>query len=307
MSLYHVYSPITQGEVLLAAIRVIERSFNFFTDLENRQDPKKDLWSFSSLLSFHRNLEKIPGCPSPFIKESILSRTDTLIDFFGKPWKNNEERLELLTRFWLLRDLAEAQVSAPQYPTPDELFGGSPFDLSGEQAFIGELLAGGIELRPFLDSVRLEMRPWKDLSPDRLDFHAQGACRNFEMGIATFSLGDLPTSFELTTRSFLFFILTRFLWWRKAIVEFAFDGGIREEFVGARKEDFVIRLLLEERERLQKIDAAVSEFNQSTSNALSDFVDFDWLNQPCVEAPATQISCGLAREPRVWWGKFRKK
>lgn len=306
MSLYLVYSPITNGEIVLAALEVVRRTFNYFAELKDRGDVQEQLRQETSLLQFRRN-ERNHGCSlNSELRGKISESLKRFEKIFGAPWQDKDERLNRVMLFWTLESIIRAKVEAPQYSSSQDLFGGQPFLLSRERLLVGELLAGNINNQDLISRINSELGHEKPLSPRKTYLNTFGACRNFQIALATANLRDSLSATRLAIRSFLIFLPTMFLWWRKAIVEFLLDNGIKEEFIRARESDFAIELLLEEFDRQSAVIDAVGKFNADTDNVLADLLVFDWLNSPCEQAVESQISIGLARRDSVWWEPFRK-
>lgn len=306
MSQYQVYSPITKGELVLAALEIVRRTYNYFAKLKDRGNVQEQLQQATHLLQF-RHDEKNQSCSlNSELRGKISEILRRFEQIFGAPWQSDDERLNRVTAFWLLESIIQARVEAPQYSHSQGLFGGQPFLLSKERLLVGELFAGNIDDQALISRINSELGPEKALSPHKTYLSIFGACRNFQKGLATANLGDHITGVQLAVRSFLVFLPTMFLWWRNNIVEFLFDNGIREELVRSRKNDFAVELLLEEFDRQSALIGSVDKFNADTNNALADLLEFDWLNSPCEQAAESQILVGLARKDEVWWKPYRK-
>lgn len=308
MSLYSVHSPITNGELVKAAIEVVDRSHFYFIDLNNREDLQNELRKHHNLFQFRCDKDCQDILHSrPLLLEVVSDILATLESFFGAPWANNEERVATLFLWWEFRNLVKVQVGAPQYPDHGDVFGGPPYCLLEEKDLIAELLAGNMDESRLLRKINSDMFSCDELLPYRVDYGCFGACRNFQKGIILARQGDTIAGLAMAIRSFIFFLSTLHLWWRKAVIGFIFDQGVMEELVRQREEDFAIALLLKEYGRQQAISKVAAKFKKKAVSTLTSFIDFEWLNMPFDQKPERQLSFGVVRDNTPWWKYYQKK
>lgn len=306
MSLYETHSPVTNGEIGLAACEIINRSHDYFTNLGNRGNLQSDLQRMSNLLRFRFKKGDSYGCLTPSLREIISGTLARMEKVFGVPWENNEKRLEILSSFWSFKDLLEAQVEAPQYPYLEQIFGGQPFLLSEEKDLVIELMFGNMNEEALLSKINSDFYPQGRFSPDKFEMSFEGACRNFQLGIIYANRGDFYEALRQLVRSFLVFLPTWHLWWRKWIIDFLFSREPLAEIAKEREGDFAIQLLMEELDRQALVIASVDEFNEKTGEALAEFLDFEQLNSPFFPAAESQLTFGVIRDNSPWWKCYRK-